>query len=485
MEKRLLGKVPINYRPVLKRGNSTLKTEDLRGYLTYQKGKKVYCIFYDGATPANVLASFQFSTSFDAKEDKAFLKKRPSNKQEQVLIQLRTRTVDLLQKEGFVTVYPNTSFNIVPIVEKGNNRVYVLTGTTVEGVVLFGNDYLLTFDDNLELTSKKAIHKSLLPVGFEEQEGGNSVHVHDKGADKFISPTDICTLLLMGKYSGWKQHTVISASHISIWNCKKEDLFILPKNNLENILYNKPREQPTDDANASRHRAWLKKHQIAINQLPKANPQEVIYTCDSTLLLRRINGDTMLLWTVSSTMSLGLETMGEKFVENRILNNPRFGKTAYVNGIDFQGNIGYITLAPYTFLIRNDSLMQLETFCTVSEDSVAALYDQWYAAKGKKKQAALQQIEAVSYEAFKLIFHPQVFENNVYKGNLKGDEVEIVNRWEKDGQRYYRIAIKNQRGDSKTRYTFVIDQAYKLVEYEGCNQEALEAMTKAYEVELD
>lgn len=230
--------------------------------------------------------------------------------------------------------------------------------------------------------------------------------------------------------------------------------------------------------NTKRHKGWLENHNVPINQLPKAKPKEIIYTCDSTLLLKRTNGDTLIIWTIASVRSLGLELSGEEAVENLILKNENFGKTSYAGGIDFQGNIQYITLSPHTFLIKNDSLLELETFYTVSEDSISALYDILFDTEDKKKLIEIRQkIKNSSYTEFKLIFHPNAFKNNLYKGNKNNDTIEITSIWKWKSKQYYRISIRNRSWGYNTHYSFLFDEDYKFIEYDGCNQEELNALT--------
>lgn len=68
--------------------------------------------------------------------------------------------------------YNNTSFNIIPMVYQEEKKIYVLTGP-------------------------------------------------------FITPTDICTLMLYAPSAGWEWHYVMSKKYISIWNCKENSLLIL------------------------------------------------------------------------------------------------------------------------------------------------------------------------------------------------------------------------------------------------------------------
>jgi hypothetical protein len=106
--------------------------------------------------------------------------------------------------------------------------VYVLTGPKVTGVVIFGNDFLMTFDERDNLKDKKEIHRNLIPIEFEKgQNTVGAMHSHTFGTSDFITPTDICTLMLYAKFAGWESHIVLSQKYVSIWNCDAETLTLM------------------------------------------------------------------------------------------------------------------------------------------------------------------------------------------------------------------------------------------------------------------
>lgn len=49
--------------------------------------------------------------------------------------------------------------------EKGK-RVYILTGPQKQGIVVFGNYFLLTFDRGNELTEKRRLHKNIIAIEY-------------------------------------------------------------------------------------------------------------------------------------------------------------------------------------------------------------------------------------------------------------------------------------------------------------------------------
>jgi hypothetical protein len=121
---------------------------------------------------------------------------------------------------------------MIPIIINRHRRVYVLTGSHQNGVVLIGNDYLLNFDNDDEITSEEKLHKGLLVLQTANNNNKTqiaSVHSHLPQYSPFITATDICTVMLYKKYTTWNQAIVISANYVSIWDCNKQLLALMTK----------------------------------------------------------------------------------------------------------------------------------------------------------------------------------------------------------------------------------------------------------------
>jgi hypothetical protein len=61
------------------------------------------------------------------------------------------------------------------------------------------------------------------------------MHTHLPEEVDFITATDICTLMLYGKSTGWRQHNVVSQKYLNIWNIKTNDLIVLTIEGLKKI----------------------------------------------------------------------------------------------------------------------------------------------------------------------------------------------------------------------------------------------------------
>jgi hypothetical protein len=82
-------------------------------------------------------------------------------------------------------------------------------------------------------------------VNYGQQEDGKevfgSMHSHLPETGEFITATDICTLMLYEKFTGWKQHNVISESYLNMWDCLADQLLVVPMATMEKI--NKDQEK--------------------------------------------------------------------------------------------------------------------------------------------------------------------------------------------------------------------------------------------------
>ena len=183
-----------------------------------------------------IIGTITFNLEFDLKTSKTDLTERDFNESEKELYQIRKIVLEELMTntERFFKFYNDTKPNIIPIISGQEKKVYVLTGPQKNGVVIFGNDYLIKFDKNNKIVSKKELHKNIIPIKYGGLENGKiiegSMHNHLSETGDLILATDICTLMLYEKFTKWKTHTVMSEKYISIWNCETNQLSIKPIN---------------------------------------------------------------------------------------------------------------------------------------------------------------------------------------------------------------------------------------------------------------
>jgi len=198
------------------------------GYVSYDTGKGINNVFYTKGDHPEALLTLSFTYDPDIKNYKADTVKRKLSKTEKELYQLRQAAVADLQTDTLYKVFDKTSLNVIPAIYKNSKRVYILTAPQNNGVVLIGNDYLLTFDKNNKVVGRKKLHNTLIPFYTQNKDIQTAgIHTHLPSNGQFITATDICTIMLYGKFTTWNQHIVASKDYVSIWDCKKNDLLII------------------------------------------------------------------------------------------------------------------------------------------------------------------------------------------------------------------------------------------------------------------
>jgi hypothetical protein len=214
--------------------------ENIGGYFSYTENHVSKCLFFAKGSLPKVIGTISFDSTYNTETATADLSERAFTPNEKDLLEIRQTALSIAQTDTIFKTYANTNLNFIPLIHNQEKKVYILTGPEKSGVVLFGNDYLLTFNAENKLVTKKQLHKNLIPIYYEskEPEGKTaelSVHSHLPETGDFITATDICTLMLYEKFAKWKQHTVVSANYISFWNCQTDELVILTKDAVDKI----------------------------------------------------------------------------------------------------------------------------------------------------------------------------------------------------------------------------------------------------------
>lgn len=208
--------------------------ENIGGYFSYTDKEAAICVFFSKAELPKVIGTITFDSTYNTKTAGVDLTERNYTKTETDLYEIRKLALAEINSDTLFKTYQNTNLNLIPLINGQEKKVYVLTGPKNSGVVIFGNDYLLTFDAGNHLLVKKQLHKNMIPVyyGGKEEKGKKTVgamHNHLPETGQFITATDICTLMLYQKFAKWEQHMVVSEKYLNIWDCKTNRLTVVPR----------------------------------------------------------------------------------------------------------------------------------------------------------------------------------------------------------------------------------------------------------------
>ena len=206
------------------------QVKNLGGYVTYlSDNNTITSVFYTKDPVPMTIAVFTFDIHARLRDAKIDSKERKLTKLENELRLIRESVYKEMENTSFYQFYSNTSPNIIPIIKNNEKKAYILTGPSLSNILIMGNDYLLTFNDDYTLKNTEAFHNSMVVQNMllpEMKDAVSAVHTHVKGKSEFITPTDLCTLRLYASMLNLESYSVISADYISIWDFKKNTLTI-------------------------------------------------------------------------------------------------------------------------------------------------------------------------------------------------------------------------------------------------------------------
>lgn len=210
------------------------------GYFSYSDKDANKCIFFSTGDTPRVIGTITFDDTYNVQTARADLTERDLTDPEHELCMLRIAASKMISKDTLFKFYEHTNLNLIPLITGDERKVYILTGPQQTGMVIFGNDYLLTFDKENKNINEHSLHRNIISINYggKDAKGEDVVgtmHTHQPETGDFITPTDICTLMLYEKFAKWKQHIVISANYFSIWDCEKDQLVILTKEAMDRI----------------------------------------------------------------------------------------------------------------------------------------------------------------------------------------------------------------------------------------------------------
>ncbi|ELM3645181.1 hypothetical protein SL053_002198 [Flavobacterium psychrophilum] len=215
--------------------------DKIGGYFSYvDNPEKSTCVFYGKGENPKIIGTMVFDQTYNIKTANYNLLEREMTNSEKEYYTLRIKTQELIKHDTIFKHYENTTLNVIPIIDKEEKKVYLLTGYNGDKkIVAYGNDYLITFDKNNNIKNAKKLHASYLPFEYGDSDPDKTsiagMHNHIVSSGELMSATDICTTMLYEKFTKWETYYVISEKYVSIWNCKKDELFVMTREAWERI----------------------------------------------------------------------------------------------------------------------------------------------------------------------------------------------------------------------------------------------------------
>jgi hypothetical protein len=213
------------------------------GYITYIKNDSTRCVFYSSGDTPRVIGTFILDKQSSPETVVSSMAERDLSPTEKELYTLRKQTEYAMETDTVFRYFSNVEYHLIPVIAGGKRKVYLLTKPKDRGTMMLGNDYLLTFNVKNQLTDWKQLHKHINAISFVK---GNALdtgftggaHSHIDEPDQLITATDICTLMMYSIAPYWKQHYVISAHYVNVWDFEKKELLIYTREEWEKMYGN-------------------------------------------------------------------------------------------------------------------------------------------------------------------------------------------------------------------------------------------------------
>lgn len=197
-------------------------------YLTYKTNDSVKAVFLNKMQD-KIVAEYIFKNDHK-KPVKINLNERNLNGLEIDLKNVRSKIIEQLADPKYeVGSYDGFNLNVIIIpAEQGKFKTYLISGTSSNGVIPFGNDYIFISDKNGVILEHKKFHSRLIPT--QNPPGGGTItmatHSHLR-TNPFISATDICTFKLYAPFfQSLKEFSVYSPAlqMYMIYNLEKNTI---------------------------------------------------------------------------------------------------------------------------------------------------------------------------------------------------------------------------------------------------------------------
>ncbi len=221
---------------------------------------------------------------------------------------------------------------------------------------------------------------------------------------------------------------------------------------------------------------WLNKKGIRFYEIRKLEGRSQFFNCDSMIVLRKINEDTIMYWTTASLTPLEIKEAEEWIKSENVQKN------GYVNVIQPDGRINFIILSQKTFVCRNDSLFEKDDYYEISKDSIMSLYKSWiFKSKNEKEKKYYSDlINENTLHSYKLMFTPSLFyEKDTIQSksiHFENDVIILNGYWQIENVKYYQITVENKV--EKTKYSYRFDENFRFIDWEGCNKDIIDNLVE-------
>lgn len=176
--------------------------DDMGGYVVYEEGD-VFTSIYTDKKEENVVFCGKGKLDAFKRELQWSNEVRPLSNVEKEALNAKIKCIQKLSESYGDSIYnmPSAKGNLnIDIIKRTEGyRLYILQGTILHGIIPYGNDYIVDYDNDFNITSFKRCHKGFLALPVESgKKVESSMHSHTPD-NPYMSVTDVCTSLLYGR----------------------------------------------------------------------------------------------------------------------------------------------------------------------------------------------------------------------------------------------------------------------------------------------
>ena len=183
------------------------RAEEIGGKIMWQPTIDTWSVVFTDKEKNESILEFKYD--IDSKERSISLVPRPlSWFEKQAMEKKNLMYKNAVEQYGdslrYNPEYGRLNFDYIRI-DDNTTRLYIVHGVERAGIIPFGYDYSIDFDNDCNIKAFRRYHNSFLP---QPNDAVSITHSHLKN-NPYITPTDICTFLL---YRGEMKETSIYSS---------------------------------------------------------------------------------------------------------------------------------------------------------------------------------------------------------------------------------------------------------------------------------
>lgn len=218
---------------------------------------------------------------------------------------------------------------------------------------------------------------------------------------------------------------------------------------------------------------------ISLNKPVPPEGFTLFYNCDSFPFMKKINGDTISIYTKGGSIPLYYASKYESDNFLYYLSHPDTSGVSYLSGFYYDGRIIHQYLSLEQFVFANDSLFSIrfndDEYTKIAMNSV---FEQAFGGLDSLKATKKINQARKKYKGFwekNLVFTKSMFTvSNEVKINSLHDNypsvVKLLKKWEENEIEIFHIALITYTSSGESVSEYIFDEKMNFIEWENCEK---------------